>query len=399
MSQDLRDQPPKTIIIGSDGQGKRYFRSLRVSQLRRAPKLRLNREAASLTIRQSNNLIPNIHPLITKHFGENYWFNGCAKYVMEALGEADYDYSFFAGLTGDNFAQIYAYGEFLGDSATEYRMRERGFLESIFEKCGYASTFLSDGELKRHRAGALEALIASINRGVPVIRFGSGFGVIVGYEDYGEALLCLTGDDPEPSRVTLEQMLTPDGGADPAKWEEIFGWLIVGEKKRTVELADLYRDAILDLPRLLTVKNERYCFGAAAFRAWADDIERGRYDRLPPEDFDVWTMYTVYICNLATNGSCCHSFLDKARALNQSLTCTDELHRQYERMRRMWNADGGQDLEALGGGFNVTLEALQNHDKRAKIAAKLREFAACTEAAVEAVRKNAGDCPFKTNLY
>jgi hypothetical protein len=30
------------------------------------------------------------------------------------------DCSFFAGLTGDNFAQIYAYGRFRGDGVTDY---------------------------------------------------------------------------------------------------------------------------------------------------------------------------------------------------------------------------------------------------------------------------------------
>lgn len=45
----------------------------------------------------------------------------------------------------------------------------------------------------------------------------------------------------------------------------------------------------------------------------------------------------------------------------------------------MWNHDNGNDLEALGGGFNVTLEALQDKQRRGRIAAKLREFAQVTE--------------------
>lgn len=73
-----------------------------------------------MEVKKSNNIIPVIHPLITMHYGENYWFNGCAKYVMECLGEKDYDYSFFAGLTGDNFAQVYSFDRFRGDGATDY---------------------------------------------------------------------------------------------------------------------------------------------------------------------------------------------------------------------------------------------------------------------------------------
>ena len=51
--------------------------------------------------RKKSNLIPVIHRLVTDENGENYWFNGCAKYVMECLGKKDYDYWFFAGITGD----------------------------------------------------------------------------------------------------------------------------------------------------------------------------------------------------------------------------------------------------------------------------------------------------------
>ena len=65
-----------------------------------------------MTTKQSNNKIPKIHKFITNEQGENYWFNGCGRYVMNALGEKDYDYEFFAGLTGDVFAQIFSYNIF-----------------------------------------------------------------------------------------------------------------------------------------------------------------------------------------------------------------------------------------------------------------------------------------------
>lgn len=58
--------------------------------------------------KQSSNQIPIIHRLITNEHGENHWLNGCLRYVMECAGEKDYDYDFFAGLTGDNLVQPYA---------------------------------------------------------------------------------------------------------------------------------------------------------------------------------------------------------------------------------------------------------------------------------------------------
>ena len=77
-----------------------------------------------MTTRQSNNMIPNIHRLVTDEYGENYWFNGCARYVMECLGETDYDYNFFAGLTGDVFTQYYPKGEFRGEGVSGYMLVE-----------------------------------------------------------------------------------------------------------------------------------------------------------------------------------------------------------------------------------------------------------------------------------
>ena len=64
-------------------------------------------------------LIEKYIRLVTSEHGENYWFNGCAAYVMECLGEKDYDYQFFAGITGDVFVQHYRQ-PFMGDGINAY---------------------------------------------------------------------------------------------------------------------------------------------------------------------------------------------------------------------------------------------------------------------------------------
>ena len=100
---------------------------------------------------------------------------------------------------------------------------------------------------------------------------------------------------------------------------------------------------------------------------------------MKPEEFDDWSMYTVYVCNLATNSSCCHGFLDKALELNPDLKIIEQIHGLYHQMRRMWNEQNGEDLEALGGGFNITLAALQDKNRCSRIAAEIREFAEVTD--------------------
>ena len=71
--------------------------------------------------------------------------------------------------------------------------------------------------------------------------------------------------------------------------------------------------------------------------------------------------------------------LEEAQELNTDLTFLEEVSRLYTRCQEMWNNDAGKDLEAIGGGFNVTLEALQDKQHRSKIAVKLREFAEVTD--------------------
>ena len=64
----------------------------------------------------------------------------------------------------------------------------------------------------------------------------------------------------------------------------------------------------------------------------------------------------------------------------------------YRRTAEMWGGDNNQNdadsLEALGGGFNITLEALQDKERRSKIAVKIHEFADVTDKIVQIIKKN-----------
>ena len=135
------------------------------------------------------------------------------------------------------------------------------------------------------------------------------------------------------------------------------------------------------------IKTETYCFGPEAFRAWARDIENGKFDSMTTEDFDTWCDHTNYVCVLATNGSCCHGFLQKARELNPDMSFLEEVSELYKKMKYMANGDP-DSLEALSGGFNVTLVVLQDKEKRAKIASKIREFADVTDEIMRIIKEN-----------
>ncbi|MDF2925479.1 MAG: putative transcriptional regulator [Paenibacillaceae bacterium] len=391
MAMDLSRTEARPMVIGSNGQAMKYFRSIRVTQLSFTPKNRIKVGELSMITKRSNNIIPSIHRFITSEHGENYWFNGCGRYVMGALGEKDYDYEFFAGVTGDVFAQVYPYDRFRGDGVTDFMLGTPAgirFVEDVFDKCGYAATFVPEKQLKANREMYLQTLMAYIDKGVPVIsnlgvKWHTAWTVFVGYEELGQTLLFMSDNMTEPERVSADDVFAN-------KAEDSFesrGWLFVGEKLEQKDLARIYRDAIANLPKLLIVKTVYYCFGGEAFRAWASDIENGKFDGMKPEEFDGWTMYSTYVCIAATNGSCCFTFLDRALQLNPEFTFISEISAQYKKMGRMWERDS-DGLEAIGGGFNITLATLQDREKRGRIAAKLREFAECADEVVRIVNDN-----------
>lgn len=389
MALDLSREPVRLILLGSDSSIKRYFRTIRVSQLASRPRTKIRQGALVMVTKQSNNILPDLRRFITSEFGENYWFNGCARYVMRALGEfseePDFGYWFFAGLTGDILAQVYAYGEYMGESVSACRFNREGggYLERIFEKCGYASTFVSRSQLLGNQEMYIQTLIAYIDKGIPVIAVTHGgppWGVYVGYEEHGKVLIFLTGDRTEPERVPIGLAISEEDASPHAAQ----GWLFVGQKRRQVELADVYRDMIAGMPRLLTLKNDAFCLGPEAFRAWAEGIERGKLEGMTPEAFeDGWGAHVSNVCNMATNGSCAFTLLERAQALNPDMSFLADIRKLYARTAQIWNDDGGKDLEALGGGFNVTLHNLQDVEKRTAIAAKIREAAACMDEVLE----------------
>lgn len=125
-------------------------------------------------MKQNGNSVSVIHRLVTNERGENYWFNACASYVMECLGEKDYDYSFFAGLTGDNFVQHYKFG-FSGDgvSACHEFDGDGEYFESVFAKCGYVSAYIPVTDMAENRERYMRKIIDNIDGGIPVISLSS----------------------------------------------------------------------------------------------------------------------------------------------------------------------------------------------------------------------------------
>ena len=54
----------------------------------------------------------------------------------------------------------------------------------------------------------------------------------------------------------------------------------------------------------------------------------------------------------------------------------------------MWENDNGNDLEAIGGGFNITLETLQDKNKRERITKVIRKCGDCMDEVLQMINSN-----------
>jgi hypothetical protein len=421
----------------------------------------------------THKTIANVHPVTNNSRGENYWFDGCTAYVMEALapnagGErvaalevgtwplagahdptldaagipdgaklyglfteryerlrepeltpgltrvrklseltdgcycvlysdsgfdyavvtsdkpvtvtaktgpvTEYNYGLFGGVTGDVFTQFWVTGaKSHGECASDYLTNEE-YIKSVFDKIGYVAEYVTD------KSKFAAKVVEYIDRGVPVISGGLNkpWTIIGGYEGNGKTLL---------------QMPTANYGAKKSSGTDVDVLIFVGDKVRDVPLAQVYREALTRLPEMLTIKTDEYVFGAEAFREWASFIERGGYDNIDLSDHDTnWYFYSNYVCVLATNGSDDnHGFISKAMELNRDLSWLTEIGALYRKFGSAWGGGADPDpdsLEALGGGFNVTNDALRDPVNRAKIVAKLRYCADITDEVVRVLKEN-----------
>ncbi|MCL2545820.1 MAG: MerR family transcriptional regulator [Oscillospiraceae bacterium] len=379
MARDLSRQRALPVVIGSDGNDRRIIKSIRISQLTQQPKHKVKGDQLTVITKRSNNIVPNIHRLITSEWGENFWFNGCARYVMESLGETAYDYEFFHGITGDIFVPFYTRtNKCYGDGISGYRLSEQNtvWVENLFDKCGYASTVLWGDDLRKNPEMYRQTLMAFIDKGVSVISWGLGepqiFGVIVGYEAHGNTLLYIMGDNAEPERIEFDKAIKSIASEEPTPGHGEGCWIFTGQKKTQRDMAQLCKGAIAELPSLLTEQGDQYAWGAESFRLWADTLERDCENRKLTD----WGDWGAYVCAMATIGSCCHGFLRRAATLNPDwrfVPFLQDLSNRYGKIANLWNAEGG--LESLTAGFNVTQEALQDKENRAKILAVLRQAA------------------------
>ncbi|HNX13376.1 MAG TPA: hypothetical protein PK854_00815 [Oscillospiraceae bacterium] len=344
-------------------------------------------------MRQSSNRLLDIRGIANGMEGKNYPFDDCMAFIMErkslneGSGENQLDYWNFSWITGDGLTQIYDKNP---STLCEYcvsgfRAGEK-HIRYVFDAIGYDYTYITAEQINSEKERYRQKVMAFIDKGIPVLvrttmadtpTANSEFTycLFVGYEDNGNILLYT---NPYDKIVRYET-------GNTVKQD----WIFIGDKKHDVVYADLVFAAVKKMRIWLTLpESDGKCYGAAAFRAWADDVENERFEN----ETDLWANYGVYFCSMATNAWANNiidaphaSLLHRFAELNpQSNDMKNQIAAQFF---RIGNGDGKggiwRELQNLGGGFNVSNEVMKDPEKRIKIAALLREAAGCFDRLVE----------------
>ncbi|MHB1000123.1 MAG: beta-galactosidase [Armatimonadota bacterium] len=325
----------------------------------------------------SKKVLDNIHNLITWHYGQNYLFNGCMQYLMECLHEdKEYVYWFFSGVTGDSFTQLYRpnspeFVSCLSDDTFNYDLAKKAF-----DACGYDFTYVTEAELKADKAKWTKKIVEYINKDIPVITHRCegirSFAIICGYENNGETLLLLKDDIKTPEKT--KNMM------DYSK-----GLLFVGDKKETPPLADVFRNAVMNIPALMSMQpRDGLVFGKQAFEAWADGLlcDDSVFEGKTDAEMDDlrWRLHCALLCIAGTNG-CSRGYLAKTLSLCPDMKVIPKLAPVYERMQMIF-----EEISNMQGGFSIPNENLKNTEMRRNISDKIREFSKCYDEIHEIMR-------------
>lgn len=326
------------------------------------------------------NHIP-IHPLQYPQQGQNDVFNGCMKFLMECIGEENeaYDYWFFTAVSGDSYVQVVNTNKAKWSVCLSHARFDEALIRRVFGAIGYGYAYLAAADWQRDKEALRTRLMASIDRGIPVI--GKGFysifhgrelptsevSCIIGYERGGECFYRLTEESTELVPFTLEDGLP-------------YIFVFAGDKRAAPPVAEVYREALLRAPALMRTPpydGGDVRFGNDAFMAWADMLEGGFY-RMPRAEFEAtnaiarWRYYGVYLCITATNIFAKRYTTDRAIRMNPGLAqMAPQLDAAYAELDRLHKA-----LHAAGGGFDVAYEVLQDDAQCRVLAGILRQFPA-----------------------
>ena len=338
---------------------------------------------------QKSNHLSDIRELWDGMKGHNFGLPDCIKFIQECKGwEEKPDFWDIAAIAGDTVAQVYNRNVASGcEYCVSGYLAEAEHIGYIFDTLGYKHEYVSAKQIIADKGQYQRKIAEYIENGTPILvvtnindipAWNSDVGtycLIIGYENDGKVVklrVCNSG--------VIDYEINDDFKLD---------LVFVGEKQREVTLEELYLEAIQKMPYWLTLPERNgMCFGATAFRAWADDIDAGRFE---DENLALWENYGVYVCNQATSCDIPVHIFKNLADMNPVYSSVGLLGEEFERMFPFPDNPKGYSsvlwlkLEELKAGMNMDEVRITMCDKeqRTKVSAVLRKHAEQIEQAVE----------------
>lgn len=327
-----------------------------------------------------SNQLEHIRNICDGMKGHNYALPDCLKFIMEYKNDYnELDFWNIAALTGDTVSQVYNHNI---TTSCEYcvsgYLASKEYYSYIFSALNYNFEYADSKQIIDNKNTYIKKIIHYIDNGIPVLvksnlndidAWKSDVGthcLLVGYENDGK-LLNLWGCGEKIIHYEIN---------DNSNIELIF----IGENQRNISLEELYLKIIIKMPYWLTLpeRNGMY-FGASAFRAWADDINAGRFE---DKNLDLWCNYGVYVCNLATSGGEPTYIFRKLASINPKYNNLSSVGEKIQKLIPAETPTGGRsklwiELDELGGGMdiNIVKATMCDREKRLKIANALYHYA------------------------
>jgi len=323
--------------------------------------------------------------------GHNYELVDCIKLILECKGqEHKPDFWDIAALTGDGVAQVYSRNPATGcEYCVSGYLAGPEHIKYIFDALGYDHEYVTAAQLGADNTVYMQKIVASIDNNIPVLvktnlhniqGWQSDVGthcLITGYEHSGQIIKLLVGEAEE----TIDCILTGKNKLD---------LIFIGDRQRNVTLELLYQEAASKTLHWLTLPElDGVFFGAAAFRAWADDIDAGRFE---DSNLPLWGNYGVYVANLATSGEAPTYIFETLANISPAHAELAALSEKFQKTLHPETQEGNlwARMEALDAGMDMdkVRATMRNKEKRAKVAALLRDYAENLDRAVEMLKQN-----------
>lgn len=284
-------------------------------------------------------------------------------------------FHFFSAITGDMFTVLYS-AEKLCDSGLTHDFFVPQVVKKAYAAFGYDCIYLSSAQIKKDFQAVVNAVKASVDKGIPVLAWGMG-NVTIGdwHGDMTEG--CLIGGYngdllyanlyPGPDRMDVDS----DGySAIPDGLNGVMGLFFVGEPIENPDLWVIYGRAIADIPIFLTAPPaEGFVFGKAAFTRWADTLlDENRYTGKTDDELNgiCWEVHCAAYCNICTSAA--EAYIRAAAEVYET-ALAKKLLPLYERSTQL-----RQEIWALHGDFFPPMDKFRSREFREQIAEILREM-------------------------